>query len=245
MKPALTCRNLSIGYRHGKQSRILLSDVSLELGPSKVIALLGRNGIGKSTFMRTLAGLQPPLAGSIDLLGKPLQDYLPRDLAKQLAWVAPMREILPGLTAWDLVALGRQPHTAWHGRLSEPDFLAIESAFAECNASEFASRPLTELSDGERQRVALARVLAQETPILFMDEPTAFLDRPGRLMTFRLARKWVETKRQTVLISTHDLELALEYCHEAILLTSGKAMHGECRAADFKNAVDKAFSDAQ
>lgn len=242
----LKCDDLKIGYRgNGRNGHAhpVLRDVAFAGESGSVQILLGRNGAGKSSLMRTLAGVQKPLGGQITLLGQPLDRFSPRQIAAQIAWVTPLREIAPGLTGFDVVALGRQPHTPWHGKLGARDLAAIETAIIECGAEAFAMRPMADLSDGERQRLLLAKALAQETRILLLDEPTAFLDRPGRALVFKLTRQWAEQKNGYVLISTHDLELALAHGDQGLLLHQGSCLQGRCDDARFTQAVEQAFTD--
>jgi iron complex transport system ATP-binding protein len=243
MTVCLRCEKVCVGYRQGRHTKKVLRDLNLELNAGEVTVLLGRNGAGKSTLMRTLAGVQPLLAGQLELQGQPIHDLSPRQIAKQLAWVTPLREIMPGLTGWDLVALGRQPHTPWHGRLSNHDYQIIEQAILACGGRDFAMRSMSELSDGERQRLLLARALAQETPIILLDEPTAFLDRPGRHLVFKLAQTWAKSHQRCLLISTHDLELALQFGDQAILVQNGQGLQAACQDSTLKAAIEKAFTD--
>jgi iron complex transport system ATP-binding protein len=238
-----TCEAAQIGYRQHRRERIVLRDVAIEGKAGSVMILLGRNGAGKSSLLRTLAGVQKPLGGSIVLQGEPLAALSPRQIATRIAWVTPLRDLAPGLTGFDVVALGRQPHTPWHGRLSAHDLAVIETAITECGAEAFALRPMTDLSDGERQRLLLAKALAQETRIVLLDEPTAFLDRPGRTLVFRLAKQWAQQKGCCVLISTHDIELALTHGHHGLLLQNGQCLQGPCHDPAFVSTVDRAFAD--
>jgi iron complex transport system ATP-binding protein len=237
------CEAAQIGYRQHGRDRVVLRDVAFEGKAGTVMILLGRNGSGKSSLLRTLAGVQKPLDGSFVLQGETLATLSPRQIATRIAWVTPLRDLAPGLTGFDVVALGRQPHTPWHGKLAAHDLAIIETAIIECGAEAFALRPMADLSDGERQRLLLAKALAQETRIVLLDEPTAFLDRPGRALVFKLARQWAQEKGCCVLISTHDIELAMAHGHQGLLLQNGQCLQGPCDSPDFAKAVDRAFAD--
>jgi iron complex transport system ATP-binding protein len=242
MNTCLRGEGMQVGYRSQRRSHTVLRDLDLELKAGEVTVLLGRNGAGKSTLMRTLAGVQPLLGGKLELQGRPIQECSPLHIARQLAWVTPLREIAPGLTGWDLVALGRQPHTSWHGRLTSHDQQVMEQAMDACGSRELALRSLSELSDGERQRLLLARALAQETAILLLDEPTAFLDRPGRHLVFKLAKEWAASHNRCLLISTHDLDLALQFGDQAILVHEGQGFQAGCGNPTMLAAIEKAFA---
>lgn len=204
-----------MGYAAGAA---LTAGLDLELRRGRLVALLGPNGAGKSTLLKTLAGLLPPLGGQIELDGMPFGDLPLEARARKLAVVFSQRGTPPHLKARELVALGRHPHTDWLGRLGPEDQAAIEKALAAVSATALADRNLDELSDGELQRVAIARALAQEASILLLDEATAFLDLPRRVEIFRLLRRLAHQEGKAVLLSTHDLELALRSADELWLL---------------------------
>jgi iron complex transport system ATP-binding protein len=181
-KPLLTARNLSVGYKTGKRgSRIVSESLGLNLWPGQLVCLLGPNGAGKSTLMRTLSGLQPALSGEITI-GKTLLSALkPADLAQKLSLVLTERIEAGNLTVSELVALGRTPYTGWLGSLSEADKEKVTWSMQVTDTLLFADRRMNELSDGERQKVMLARALAQDTELILLDEPTAHLDLPNRV----------------------------------------------------------------
>jgi iron complex transport system ATP-binding protein len=238
----LHCEKLCVGFAaKGRSRRVLLQDLDFTVQAGEVVALLGRNGAGKSTLLRTWAGVQKPLAGKVFLQNQDTASLTPRRLAQSIAWVTPLRDSMPGLTGWEVVALGRQPRTAWHGRLGAEDHLAIEAALRHCGAEAYALRPLADLSDGERQRLLLARAIAQETPVLLLDEPTAFLDRPGRALVFRLTRELAREKGCGVVISTHDLDLALLHADRVLLLHQSHGIQGSSQDPTLREIIDKAF----
>ena len=192
----------------GPPGRTLFRIPQLSLAAGEVVALLGPNGSGKTTLLRVLAGLRPPLAGAVELLGRPLSDYTPGDLARRRAVVFAGRIDVPEGTVAEHVALGRHPHTDWLGTLGPRDAAAIAAALVATGLSEFRDRTLATLSDGERQKAALARALAQQPQLLLLDEPTAFLDaRWRRELTWQL-RDAARRDGVALVFSTHDVRLA-------------------------------------
>jgi iron complex transport system ATP-binding protein len=221
----LETRALTVGYRH----RAVLEDVSVQVAAGELIAVLGPNGAGKSTLLRTLAGLQPPLGGTVELLGRPLGELTAGERARRVGVVLPERVPVGLLSAAELVALGRHPYTDWLGRLRPADREAVRRALEATGIGHLAARDVATLSDGERQKVMIARALAQEPALLILDEPTAFLDLPARAeilgLLARLAREEPggedaggRTEGRAVLLSTHDLDLALRSADHLWLL---------------------------
>lgn len=210
----LRADQLTCGYR----GRVVLEGIDADLKSGQFVCLLGANGTGKSTLLRTLAGLQASLDGGVLLLGDPLTSLPGPVRAKRLALVLTDRLVAQSMTAYDLVALGRQPHTGWTGRLNSSDRDAIDEALTDANAQALASRPLIELSDGERQRVLIARALAQRPKVIILDEPTAFLDLPRRIELMEMLRRLARQRDLGILLSTHDLDLAIRYADELWLL---------------------------
>lgn len=217
--PILQTDALAIGYRTRRRPpRLVAERLDLRLYPGELVCLLGPNGAGKSTLLRTLAGMQPPLRGQVRLAGTDLQRLTPQELARRLAVVLTDRVEVGRLTVRTLTALGRYPHTAWNGRLTPSDEAAIDRALTAVGIADFAPRLLDELSDGERQKVMIARALAQEPKLLVLDEPTAFLDLPRRVELMGLLRRLARDSARAVLLSTHDLDLALRCADQLWLL---------------------------
>ncbi|MEU8362735.1 ABC transporter ATP-binding protein [Nonomuraea sp. NPDC048882] len=211
----LATTDLSVGYRR----RAVLSGIDVTLRAGELTCLVGANGIGKSTLMRTLARAQPRLTGRIELRGRPIADLSPRELAAELAIVLTDRVAAGQLLGYDLVALGRAPYTGWFGRLDDADRRTIERALDTTGAGHLAGRPVTELSDGERQRLMIARALAQQPSVLLLDEPTAFLDLAARLELVELLRSLTHEHGLAVLMSTHDVEHMLRHADSLWLIT--------------------------
>ena len=211
---------LSIGYTH----RPVLSDLNLSASEGELVALVGRNGVGKSTLIRTIARLQPAISGNISIDGKPLSKYQGKDLAGLLSIVSTETVGISHLTVRQLVAYGRFPYTNWIGRMTEEDTVAVKDAMQLVGISHLADKNLYETSDGERQRAMIARSLAQDTAIILLDEPTAFLDMPTKYEVIRLLHRMTREKRKTIIFSTHDLNIAM---HEAdkLWLTVGDRLY--------------------
>lgn len=223
-KPLIEARNLSVGYG-GRRRTVVLSGIHVALYPGQCAALLGPNGSGKSTLLRTLAGLQRPLDGAVLLDGADLAQLSPGDIARRLSVVLTDPIDAAQLTAWDVVALGRAPHAGFTGRLSEPDRQVVRGALVAASAAPLAHRPLHDLSDGERQRVMIARALAQQPGLILLDEPTAFLDLEARADIAQLLRRLTQAddgaaaqSARAVLITTHDFDLAMQVADQLWLI---------------------------
>lgn len=202
----LEIQNLTLGY--GKN--ILLRNISAQASPGELIVIAGRNGSGKSTLIRAMTGLQKPLAGRILTDGIDIGS-LPRETAaRKVSIVNTDRVRIPWLKCRDLVALGRAPWTGWTGRLSDRDEEAVSEALESTGMTDFAMRSMDSMSDGECQRIMIARALAQDTPLMVLDEPTAFLDLPGRHQITELLARLAAEKGKTVIFSTHDIGIALQ-----------------------------------
>ncbi|MGC9039963.1 MAG: ABC transporter ATP-binding protein [Roseiflexus sp.] len=222
----LATEDLSIGYAPRRAPwRVIADNLNLALHAGEVVCLLGPNGVGKSTLLRTLVGMQPPLSGRVLLDGADIAALSPREIARRLSIVLTERIEVGQLTAYALVALGRHPHTDWTGRLTPHDEDVVRRALEAVDAVNLAARLVHELSDGERQRVMVARALAQEPLVMALDEPTAFLDLPRRVEMMRLLRRLAHEMNRAILLSTHDLDLALRTADTLWLLAPGGVIH--------------------
>ena len=202
--------DLSIGYRvSSHRQKLVHSHLDFQLYRGELTCLLGANGTGKSTLLRTLAASQPPLSGMLFLAGKLLSTYNERELSRMIGVVLTDKTQAGGLSVYDLVALGRQPHTGFFGRLQSSDHAAIEKAIADVCIVHKAHHYVAELSDGERQKALIAKALVQECPLILLDEPTAFLDVVSRIEVMNLLHTLAHTQQKAILLSTHDVEQAL------------------------------------
>lgn len=207
-RDALLLRDASVGYGKGKNANSVLSSINASLCSGELTALIGRNGAGKSTLLRTLAAYQSPLSGRVEYAGCNVNEMSQRDIAKQISVVLTVLPTAP-LTVEELVSLGRTPYTDFLGRMTMADRKAIGDAMELMGVSNFANRRISELSDGERQKCMIAKALAQETPVMLLDEPTAYLDYPSKVSLFGILKRLAKENGKAVIVSTHDLELAL------------------------------------
>ncbi len=198
-------RDFSIGYGQ----RRLLEDVSVTIPSRNLTALIGRNGTGKSTLLRAVAGLNRNYSGHIDIDGKDIRSVAPDEMARMMALVTTERVRVSGLKCEDVVAIGRAPYTNWMGRLQEQDREIVAESLKAVGMEAYARRTMDRMSDGECQRVMIARALAQDTPVMLLDEPTSFLDLPNRYELCTLLAKLAHEQGKCILFSTHELDIAL------------------------------------
>lgn len=223
--PAIETFDLRIGYSlKGGKCKLVNEGLQLALKPGEVTCLLGLNGAGKSTLLRTLCGFQKPLGGSIHLQGKPLTDYSQRLFSLTVGVVLTEKTNAGGITVYELVSLGRHPYTGFFGQLKKADHDIIKQSLEAAGIVHKAKNFVSELSDGERQKAMIAKALAQQCPIILLDEPTAFLDVTSRIETMVLLRKLAKEQQKAILLSTHDLELAIQMGDCIWLQAKGRPM---------------------
>lgn len=218
MGATITLKNLSIGYRSKHQLRTVASSINASLPGDSFTCLIGANGIGKSTLLRTLAGFQPPLSGEILIQNtslanpseKPLSAFSTQELAREIGVVLTSKPDVAHLTVEEVVGIGRSPYTGFWGTLSTKDKSIVDESLRQVGIPHLAPRNIQELSDGERQKVMISKALAQQTRIIILDEPTAFLDFPSKVETFQTLRRLAHHHHKSILLSTHDVELALQ-----------------------------------
>lgn len=217
----LSLENLSVGYdKSSKKKKVILENINLKAQEGDLIAILGENGAGKSTLMRSIAGLQKILTGDILLLNKSLKYFKPKDLAQNISMVLTEKINVPHLGVQGLLGLGRSPYNNWLGTLNEKDKEVITWAMQVTETQQFKEGFVNQLSDGEKQKIMIARALVQDTPIILLDEPTAHLDFSNKVMIFMLLKKLAEENQKTIIFSTHDLELALQLASKIWLIPS-------------------------
>ncbi|MCG2610478.1 ABC transporter ATP-binding protein [Flavobacterium sp. SM15] len=227
IKTVLHTNQLTIGYVSKNNKTIIAQNLNLNLSEGKLIALIGANGIGKSTLLRTITGIQKPLEGSVFLNDKKISNFEPLELAQNLSVV--LTEKLPpsNLTVFELVALGRQPYTNWIGSLTEKDLAEIDQAIELTQISHLRHKKHYEISDGQLQNVLVARALAQDTPLIILDEPTTHLDLVHKVALFKLLKKLTHETGKCILFSTHDVDLAIQLSDEMIVMTPEKVTQNE------------------
>ena len=207
-------KEVTLGYGQ----RVLLEKVSAEIKGGQLVALLGRNGTGKSTLLRAMMGLEQPQHGEIDLQEKNITTLKPEKLAQKISFVTTDKVRIANFRCKDVVALGRAPYTNWIGQLQPEDEERVAEAMRLVGMADYADKTMDKMSDGECQRIMIARALAQDTPVILLDEPTAFLDLPNRYELCLLLKKLAQEKGKCILFSTHDLDIALSLCDTIMLI---------------------------
>lgn len=235
-KKMITLKNLVVGYPDGRHTRQLNHAANEEARDGMLTCLIGANGAGKSTLLRTIAGFQLPLEGTVLLGGDDVRALSPRQRAERIAVVLTDRPDVMCTTVWEMVATGRAPFTGFWGRLSGKDRDIVTRSLRLVGIEWMADRTVASLSDGERQKVMIAKALAQQTPVILLDEPTAFLDYPSRVEVMQLLLNIAHEEHKTVLLSTHDLDLAL---HTADRLWLFEKERGECEKEEKTNETDR------
>lgn len=240
----LSAKKLSIGYRLGRRGeKTVHRDLNFQLNSGELTCLLGPNGAGKSTLLRTISGVQKPLNGFLEMEGRRLSDYREKEISCKIGLVLTDKTMAGGLTVFELVSLGRHPHTGFFGRLRAEDYEAVGKALTATGIADKAGNYVAELSDGERQKVMIARVLAQECPVLLLDEPTAFLDVVSRIEIMNLLHDLAMKQEKTILLSTHDLEQALLLGDRLWLLARNEGLRcGITEELVFSGDIDRYFS---
>ena len=213
--------HLTIGYRGRHACHKVACDLHATIHSGELTCLLGENGVGKSTLLRTLSAFQPPVSGSVVIGGRPLSDYGDRELARVIGVVLTERPDVAQTTVEEMVALGRSPYTGFWGTLSATDRTICQEAISQVGIEALTHRLTSTLSDGERQKVMIAKALAQQTPVILLDEPTAFLDYPSKVDMLLLLRRISHESNKTIFLSTHDMELALQIADTLWLMERG------------------------
>ena len=240
-KHIIQTSNLSIGYAFNKKTHTVAENLNIDLDKGNLVCLLGKNGIGKSTLLRTITKVQPALNGEIYINDRNLKKFNNLDLSKSLSLVLTERLPESNLSVFELVALGRHPYTNWVGKLTDNDLYLIKTAFDQTNTGHLMKSKYYELSDGQLQKVLIARALAQNTDIIILDEPTAHLDIHHTIETFTLLKKLAQEFHKTIIVSTHEINLALQLADVLWLMTPDKFISGETEKLIANNYVSKLF----
>jgi iron complex transport system ATP-binding protein len=224
----LKLQDLHIGYEHHANPKegIVYGPLNTEIHTPEMIGIIGRNGIGKSTLLRTITGIQHPLRGTIAIRGKEISKISRSDRARLISYVSTEAVHVQNLGVMELVSMGRFPYTNWFGRLTSIDHDIIDDSIEQTGIKHLLEKPVYQLSDGERQKVMIARALSQDTPVIILDEPTAFLDLPARHETIRLLNNLSRHKNKLIIFSTHDLSIAMDEVDKLWLMTDEGLMEG-------------------
>ena len=233
--------NLSIGYKTKKKKTIVANNMNVSVERGNLVCILGKNGIGKSTLLRTIARVQPKLSGQINLSDRGLESFSSIDLAKKIGLVLTEKVPTGNLTVYELIALGRQPYTNWLGTLTNEDREQVKTSIEKTNLTELIHSRCDELSDGQLQRVMICRALAQNTPIIILDEPTAHLDIQNKMLTFKLLKNLAHQLNKTIIVSTHEAQLALQLADQLWLMTEEGLIDGEPKTLIKNNNINDLF----
>lgn len=234
--------NLTIGYISKKKQTSIAQNINIEVKNAKLICLIGENGIGKSTLLRTLSKVQPKLNGEITVDSKNLDEYTATSLSQKVSIVLTEKVPPSNLSVYELIALGRQTYTNWIGTLTDIDKQKIESAIDLCNINNLKHKKIDELSDGQYQKMMIARALAQDTQIILLDEPTAHLDINNKIEIFKLLKKLVEKEEKLIIISTHELQLALHTSNDLWIMTTNEFLCDTTKNHIENGNLDKVIS---
>jgi iron complex transport system ATP-binding protein len=237
----LLLSGLAVGYR----KRAILSDLCLSVGAGELIALIGRNGTGKSTLLRTIARWQPKLSGEMLLSGQAVEKFAKDQWAEKMSMVSTEAVHVSHLTVRRLVAFGRFPHTNWIGTLTAEDKAKVEEAMQQVGITRLAEKNLHEISDGERQRAMIARTLAQDTDMILLDEPTAYLDMPNQYELVRLLHRLTREKGKSILFSTHDLHIAMQEADKLWMIDHCRVYEGAPEDLALSGQLNRIFESEQ
>ena len=224
MSISIELKNLTTGYKVKGGDKVIASGLSASLNSGEMTCLLGPNGAGKSTLLRTLASFQPALGGTVEVMGQDIKKHTSKDLAKLMSVVLTDNSDIKNMTAEEVVAMGRSPYTGFWGKLREKDKQVIKKSLGWVGIEDLAPRKMQTLSDGERQKVMIAKAIAQETPIILLDEPTAYLDYPSKIAMMLLLHRLAKALKKTIFMSTHDLEHALQVADQVWLIDHEKGL---------------------
>ncbi|NNE03850.1 MAG: ABC transporter ATP-binding protein [Eudoraea sp.] len=211
-------QNLRIGYVHKRSNTVVADNLNFSLKEGELTAIIGVNGAGKSTLLRTMARVQPKLSGAINVGSLALEELKSEQLATRMSIVLTEPMATKNLTVKELISLGRQPYTNWLGVLTQTDLLKIQEAIKMVELTAYQDRKCYELSDGQLQKVLIARALAQDTSIIFLDEPTTHLDLYHKAQILKMLKRIAHTLQKTIVYTTHEIDIAIQLCDKMLIL---------------------------
>ena len=241
MMPIIQIKKLAVGYKQGSQVRTILEDIEVSVSKGELIGIIGQNGIGKSTLLRTIARLQQPINGEITVLGKSYNSFARNEFAQKVSFVSTEILNINHCTVRQLVSFGRSPYTNWFGHLSSKDEALVSEAIEMVGLAGLSNRFINQISDGERQRVMIARTLAQDTDIIILDEPTAFLDMPNKYEVIHLLCELTRKKKKTILFTSHDLNIAMREADRLWLISPDSFIDGAPEDLVLKHSLPSLF----
>lgn len=233
-------KDFSIGY----QGRTLLEDINVSIPEGWLTALLGRNGTGKSTLLSAMSGAKRDYSGSVIISGIDVRSCPQHKLATTISFVSTEKVRIPNMLCEDLVALGRAPYTNWIGKIREEDREIVRKSLETVGMLQFADKSMDRMSDGECQRIMIARALAQDTPVILLDEPTSFLDLPNRYELCDLLRRLAHEQGKTILFSTHELDIAVSICDSIALISDNHLIHSKTDDPSLSGELKKLFGNS-
>lgn len=239
----LKTENLSVGYRSKRKTTIIAKDINIELNKGELVAVIGINGVGKSTLLRSLSGVQQPLQGKIAVNGTEIQDLQALEKASLISLVLTGQPVSRNLSVFELVALGRQPYTNWIGSLSKTDLRKIKKALQVVDIEGLQDKKCYELSDGQMQKVLIARAIAQDTPLIILDEPTTHLDLYHKAYVLKLLKKLTRKTNKAIIFASHEINLAIQLCDKIILMQQDKVQTGTPKELLESGAFSKVFPE--
>ena len=245
MEPILQIESLAIGYRVGTQIKTVLENLNCSIFEGELICIIGENGIGKSSLLRTLVNLQPALQGKVMIYGKNIKKVTKKELAQTVSFVSTEPVRLQNCTVERFVSYGRYPYTNWFGQQTRNDIEKVHEAISLVGLNHLALQPITEISDGERQKVMIARSLAQDTPVIYLDEPTAFLDMGNKYEILHLLGELTRTQKKTIIFSSHDLHAVMKEADRLWLISRDRFIIGAPEDLVLNSSIAGIFSNSE
>ena len=239
---SLICKNLEIGYRQKNSLKSLITNINLHLNPGELVGIMGTNGAGKSTFLKTVSKNIEPISGNIFIDNQNILNFNLQELSTKLSFVNNENKVAFNPTLYEYISIGRTPFVKWHNKLNNNDINKINHAIELVNMEAFKNRKINNLSDGERQKAAIARALCQDTNIILMDEPTAFLDVKNKFEIMKLIRKLCNSEKKLIIFSTHDIDLALQFSDKLIILNQKKCEFGSPEDLIISNKLTQLYN---